>query len=284
MPNFDRFERIFKSVMTSELSSEEGAMQIINLPEVEKVNVVKARSEAEVKEFLNRAKSKLIAFFPHKPKFSSSDNNRLGKDLLEENSNISVELKSGSAMTDANVGLKSVEWAIGDANGDLSKLVSNSVKERQLLLSNNSPLSEIEASKDKEMDDVYELFCVLLDIGPAPDRLSHFVRCISLGLTKGLEIQSTFNSVELQNTPLMLQADWEEGLQEYEKTFEDNEVIEIINIERTEKRVQIVLRGVSSGRIARIYPHHRNSWKDPKGKKHGATNWATTGSCQIWIS
>lgn len=284
MPNFDTFERLFKSVMTSELSSDEGALKIASLPDDEKVVLVKNKTKKEIQGFLQRALDSLASFFPEGFSFSSSDNNREGKDLLEVISNTPIELKSGSAMTDGNVGMASIEWALGDTSKSLSSLVSKAVIERKTLLRNQAPDSDIESSKIEEMDNLYTLLSNLIEIGPASDKLAHFVRCVSLGLTKGPEIQAAYLDSGNQAHPLLLQADWGSGLEEYEKAFDDDEIIEVVSIDRTEKRVQIVLQGSRSGRIAKIYPHHRNSWTDSSGTKHEASKWASTGSCQVWIS
>jgi hypothetical protein len=283
MPNFDGFERIFKSVMTSELSSEEGALKIAGLPDVEKVVLVKNKTKNEIQEFLQRALESLANFFPGEFSFSSSDNNKEGKDLLEVISNTPVELKSGSAMTDGNVGMASIEWALEDKTKSLSRAMSKAVNERKMLLRNQASTSEIQSSKNLEMDILYERISELVEVGPASDKLSHFVRCVSLGLTKGPEIQAAYLDAGNQANPLLLQAVWDSGLEEYEKAFDEDEIIEVVSIDRTEKRVQMVLQGSKSRRIAKIYPHHRNSWTDVDGTKYPASNWASTGSCQVWI-
>jgi hypothetical protein len=282
MPDFDTFERLFKSVMSADLSSDEGALQISALPESNKVAVVKSRTPSELKGFLERSRTSLLSFFPGNPTFTSNDDNQDGKDLFEMSSKTHVELKSGAAMTDANAGLGSISWAIGDTQGKLSAIMSNAVKERRLLVQQNSLSTQIEASKKKEMDSLLDLFNSLLKLGPAPATLDHFVRCVSIGLTKGPEIQSAFNSTRSVSAPLLLQADWQRGLKLYSKPFQDDETIEIIKIERT-TRAQVILMGSKSGREATLYPHHRNSWTSPRGKKYGADNWVSTGSFQVWI-
>ena len=185
-------------------------------------------------------------------------------------------------MTDANAGLASISWAIGDTNGKLANIMSSSVSERRKLVQNGATRAEIEASKDAEMSSVFNLFNALLEVGPAPATLNHFVRCVAMGLTKGPEIQNCFSTNGTDLVPLLLQADWSKGLVLYSKQFEPSEVVNISSIERT-NRAQIVLKGSISGRRAVLYPHHRNGWHGPNGVKYAADNWVSTGSFQVWI-
>jgi hypothetical protein len=283
MPDFDSFERLFKSVMAADLSSEVGALQISTLPEANKVQVVKGRSTSDLILFLERARTSLLKYFPNGADFTSSDNNRQGKDLFEVNSRTHIELKSGGSMTDANPGLSTVAWALDDHDGRVISIMKGGMTERRILLQKSAPSSQIEASKAKTMDDLAEFFGKQLSNGPAPARLAHFFRSVAVGLTKGEEIRKSFQSERSLNTPLLLEADWATGLSLYEKAFLPAETIEIIKIERTPDRAQLIARGSESGRLARLYPNYKNSWKAPNGMKYDASNWVQNACFHVWI-
>jgi hypothetical protein len=283
MPDFDSFERIFKSVMAADLTSEEGALQISRLSEDNKVRVVKGRSYSDVVTFLDRAHQSLLSFFPTGARFTSSDDNRSGKDLYEVTTRTHVELKSGPAKTDANVGLSTVAWALNDSSENVVSIMRGGLTQRRALLLKGSPMSQIEASKAQTMDELAAFFKSKLAVGPAPERLAHFFRCIAVGLTKAPEIQATFRMDGSTAAPLMLQADWESGLELYEKAFMRDEYINITRIERTDGRAQVIVEGSNSGRVARLYPNFKNSWEAPNGVKYEASNWIESACFQIWV-
>jgi hypothetical protein len=283
MPNFDSFERIFKSVMAADLSSEEGALRISRLSEENKVKVVKGHSVPDLVSFLDRARGSLLLFFPSGAEFTSSDNNKSGKDLYEKRSRTHVELKSGPDQTDANLGLSTVAWALDDHSGDLVSVMKNGLTVRRSMLLNGASEQQIEASKAKTMDDLAAFFKSKLNIGVASDRFSHFFRCIAVGLTKGPEIKSTFRNDGPARTPLLLQASWGSGLELYKKAFLPGEEIRIIGIERTNDRAQVTVKGYQSGRTAKLYPNYKNSWTAPNGQKFPASNWVESACFHVWV-
>jgi len=283
VPDFDSFERIFKSVMAADLTSEEGALQIARLSEDNKVRVVKGRSSSDLVTFLDRARKSLLSFFPAGARFTSSDDNRTGKDLFEVTTRTHVELKSGPAKTDANVGLSTVAWALDDPSEKVVSIMRGGLTERRALLLKGANDSQIEASKIQTMDELAAFFKTKLAVGPAPERLAHFFRCIAIGLTKAPEIQATFRADGSTAAPLMLQADWGSGLELYEKAFISGETINITRIERTDGRAQVIVEGSKSGRVARLYPNYKNSWDAPNGRKYEASNWIESACFQIWV-
>jgi hypothetical protein len=283
LPDFDSFERIFKSAISGEISFDNGAAQIHALDEINKVKVVKGKNTGELKEFLIRANKMLIGFFPKGANFSSNNNNRDGKDLYEELSGTQIELKSGGAMTDANSGLAIVSWTIGDDSEEISRIMKAGMAERRVLAKAKNNVSEINRSKAKTMDDLAQLFQNRISIGFAPETLSHFFRCVAVGLTKSGEILSTYQSGAKIKVPLLLKADWDKGLVLYEKAFLPDEKIIIEKIERTQKRFQLVAKGKVSETSAKLYATYRNSWKHPDGSKVHASNWVESPSFQVWI-
>ena len=283
MPDFDTFERLFKSAMSSEVALEEIAKQIANLSEENKVVVVKNRSVSDLVGFLDRAKASLLGFFPSGTRFSSNDNNRNGKDLLEEISGIHVELKSGGAMTDANSGLSVVSWALDDGANKVKEIMKGGLVERRALVMKGSPQSAIEASKSRTMDNLAYFLTKQIAVGPAPDKLAHYLRCVAVGLTKGDEILAAYAQPGRIRTPLMLEADWNSGLVLYEKAFLPEEEITVTRIERTQDRAHLIAEGSRTKRTAKLYPNYKNSWKLANGKRIDASNWVKNACFHVWI-
>ncbi len=283
MPNFDRFERLFRDIMAGAMNLEVGARTIFELAEPNKVRVVKGKTEIELREFLGRARAALRGHFSGDSKFATDDNNRSGKDLLEVNSLTHIELKSGKAMTDANPGLASVAWAIEDDNGRILTVMTEGRDERRRLLLDGASPSRIIESKRKTMDDLASVFSDQVPLGEAPGRLAHFLKCVATGITKSDEIQRSYEANENARTPLLLQIDWTDGLVRYDKAFLSSEKIEVIRIERTESRAQLIAGGRDSGRQAKLYPNYKNSWTAPNGQKFEASNWIDTACFHVWI-
>lgn len=283
MPDFDTFERIFKSAISGEIPIQAGASQIANLAEENKVVVVKNRSASELVGFLERANAALVAFFPSGTRFSSNDNNRDGKDLLEEISGTHIELKSGGAMTDANSGLSVVSWALNDGANKVTEIMKGGLTERRALIMKGSPQSAIDVSKASTMDKLADFLKKQIAIGPAPDKLAHYFRCVAVGLTKGDEILAAYAQPGKVKTPLLLEADWNPGLVLYEKTFLPDEDIVVTRVERTQDRAHLIAEGSKTKRTAKLYPNYKNSWKLANGTRVHASNWVETACFHVWI-
>jgi len=172
MPDFDHFERLFKSVLGGEASIHEGARKIVALDEGKKVRVVKGRDVDDLEGFLTRSYDSLRAFFPEGAEFTSNDDNRSGKDLYEASTRTHIELKSGGAMTDGNPGLASVAWAL--ENQKVAVAMKNGMSERRRMLLSGSSSADIEVSKSNTMDELFEALQAT-PLGTAPDRLAHFL-------------------------------------------------------------------------------------------------------------
>jgi hypothetical protein len=280
VPDFDLFERYLKSTIEGELSIVVGANLIQKLSEENKVQVVKGRSQKELEDFLQRAYVSIRKFFPDGAVFTSNDNNRQGKDLLETNSGVNVELKSGTSMTDGNPGLESVAWALDTP--DVSRVMKEGMETRRKLLLSGSSGSAIQASKDKSMD---ELFIALSKtrIGLAQPKLTHYFKSMAVGITKLDEIKQAYSTSGPTSSPLLLKADWRSGLVLYDKAFLPNETIQVTTVERTRDRAQLTAKGSITGRTAVLYPNFKNSWTTPDGRKFSADNWVATACFHVWI-
>lgn len=284
MPDFDSFERIFRSVVGGDTSEATGAHEIFALEEANKVRVVKGRTKSEIEDFLMRASSSLRSFFPPGASFTSSDNNRSGKDLFEVSTKTPVELKSGASMTDANSGLGIVSWATGDSEKKISDLMKQGMLERRLIALSGKPNKTIEESKSASMDNLADYLKSIVEIGPATPELTHFLKLVAAGITNQSTIITSYGSAVTDKFPLLLEASWEIGLKLYAKAFLPSEEIVVTRVERTKDRAQIIAEGVDSQRRAKIYPNFKNSWTSPDGKKVPANNWVKTPCFHIWIN
>jgi hypothetical protein len=284
MPNFDSFERIFKSVVGGEYSEGAGAKKIFALEEVNKVMVVKGRTRSELEEFLNRASTALRSFFPKGAAFTSSDDNKEGKDLFETLTKTHVELKSGTSMTDANSGLGIVSWATGDLENQISTIMTEGMRERRQLALSGATSKKLEASKSATMDKLSDYLSQIVEVGPATAELTHYLKLVASGVTNKKGIVETFGKNEKTNFPLLLEASWDLGLKLYTKAFLPDEEIVVTKIERTKDRAHLLAQGVDSNRRAKIYPNFKNSWTSSDGIKVPANYWVNTPCFHVWIN
>ena len=126
MPDFDTFERCVKDAM---LHGTEGidvyAKRIADLPQANIPKLFKDRTPEEMQDWLHKAQGSLRTLFPEEPRFTSSDDNREGADLLEESTQRRIELKTG-AVTDANADLSTIAWTLADDVGTLRSIMAES--------------------------------------------------------------------------------------------------------------------------------------------------------------
>ena len=286
MPDFDGFERSFKAALARDSEDVElFAREITALSESQKVAVVKGRSEGEVIDFLRRARFALRESFPENSQFTSSQNNMDENDLREEVTGTNIELKSGPLQTAANSGLSTISWALDDTQGKLSDIMGkrSMAIRRGLYLSGD--LAGVESSKVESMNQLYSLFSSKVSAGSIPPpKLEHFVRCVGLGFTKLSAIKSRYAGIPLRS-PLMLQANWETGLEIYDSSYLPDEALVISEVSRTGGRAQIKVRGRESGTETCLYPHYKNSWHSSNGLQTvPAENWVKTACFHIFIN
>lgn len=283
MADFDQFERLYKKALGQESDNISSiADEISKLPEQNKVKVVKGKSSHEISVFLQKGRIALRSYFSHDSKFETSANNRVGSDLIEVRTKVPIELKSGSQKTDGNSGIEIVSWALGDDDkSELSKIMSDPMKVRQKLYSAGN-FQGILDSKKATMESLYEYFCARVEEDQlAPPRLKHFVICMTKGLTKSEEIKSTFSGGSVK-APLLLEANWDDGLRRYENCFLPEEEIEVDSIDLTESRAQLVCQGRSSQIKVRIYPNFKNSYKHGR-TRIPADNWVANACFHVWV-
>lgn len=283
MPNFDQFERILIACLIGSLPSSVAAREIYALPSAQKVRLVKGKSKSDIALFLDRCKRALRAWFPANGEFHSSSNNMMGNDIYESVTGTHVEIKSGTSMTDANCGLQIIAWALDDSGGFIRKNMTEGMRERRRIFAEGGSCEEVERSKSAQMDSLSNFLAQQMRAGVGM-KLSHFLKCVSRGITKGETIKRSFSGSASFDFPLQLMCDWEDGLVAYDKAFAADETLSVVETARTAERCHIIVAGERSNMRAIIYPHYKNSFALGAGEKIPANHWVQTACFHVWIN
>lgn len=103
---------ILNEVSDNTLGADENYNSILALPEEKKFKIIRGLGFSDIKKVALDLKAKLENELKvNKLNLSSSPNNRIGSDLEENNTGVSIELKFGAA-TDVNAGMKAFEHLI----------------------------------------------------------------------------------------------------------------------------------------------------------------------------
>ena len=289
MPNFDQFERLVRQALSvHERPVTPYAAELSGISQQERPNFARQLTRQELVKWLSLARKELVAMFPDGERFETSEDNRKGKDLVALPSGREIELKSPDGKTDANVGIKQIAWALGDAEGNsLNQIMVGSMNKRIALWRTMSGAQRdraIQTSKEQQRQALLQYFNERLTVGAiVNDRLAHFAWAVSIGLTKADEVVNSFNSTNFR-APLLLCADVKRGLAVYEQSFlrEERVVVEKIASDELSSRVLVLLRGKQSRQSCTIYPHYKNSYRDSE-TVIPAENWVKTPCFHIWI-
>lgn len=288
MPNFDQFERLTRAALAREATIASCASEMSSTYDANRPTFARGKSALELEAWLGRAEAALRAMFVVDEEFVTSDDNRSGKDLIAVRSGTHIELKSPGGKTDANVGIRTIAWALGDSPRRLTELMRDSMIERRGLWvsapTEGARDELIRESKRAQMRGMLAYLSSVLTPGDqTKEPLSHFARCVALGITKLSEIRSSLDNSSVA-APVLLVADWDVGLQRYEQTFSEHEKIVVKSISGNEEtaRVSVKLVGEKSGRICEIYPHYKNSHS--RGNvRIPASAWVETACFHVWI-
>lgn len=288
MPNYDEFERLMRAGLVREREADDVAAEMSAIYRADRPTFARDKSQSELAGWLSRACMSLDGFFSGPETFTTSDDNSYGKDLYAVRSDRHIELKSPDGKTDANVGIKSVAWALADESQRLTTIMNEGMKERRAIwmsvADETARDSEIHDSKVQQMRKLMDYFGESLIVGEVVGpRLGHYARCVAVGLTKLREIQATF-ATSIRDLPLLLVADWELGLRQYEQSFLIDEAIRVASLEGNPEsaRVSLKLVGNDSGRSCLIYPNHKNSFHS-NGVTIPASTWVKSACFHIWI-
>ena len=282
MPDFDAFERCVKDAMLQSIEViDDYAKRIDGLPSANIPKLFKGRTIEELQDWLHKAHGSLRTFFPEEPRFTSSDDNREGADLLEENTQRQIELKTG-AVTDANPGFSTIAWTLNDDPATLKRIMVDSAVRRRQLFGEND-MEAIAASKRATTTDLLDYFASRLTVGrSAPSRLQHYIRCVAHGITTRKECEDLYGIPESEwDKRLILHASWERGWSSFSRPLGDQEDINVHRI-HVDTRLTVEMRGAASGGTATIYPHYKNSFKDARGTVP-AEHWVKTPCFHVWL-
>ena len=291
MPDFDAFERLIRNSMTvTEGDVTELVDKLAAVPRVNRPKLFKDRSRREMEDWVMKARQVLADRYGPKAHFITSNLNREGSDLTVVSTGEEVELKTGK-VTDANIGIKAMAWAMGDKDkSELYEIMSKSMIERRsMALAGDFEL--VRSSQEQTMSRLYEYFNQRLTVGnPAPTQLRLYAVAVARGFTKQNEVTALLGHPESRwASRTIFHAHWSKGWVQKANQFHSEEQILVDRVflkesngENKIRRAQVRLKGSSSGRTALFYPHYKNAYQS-KGEKVLAKYWVNTACFHIWI-
>ena len=290
MPNFDPFERLVRYAMVSrkdelgKFKSQFAAIKAVNRP-----RNFKNMSDSQFLDWLNLAHQYLRNRYGNNARFVTSDANKIGSDIEIAGSAIQIELKTG-AVTDANLGVGTIAWAMGDKNSKELKEIMNGkemMKRRQLYVAGKFP--GIRESQEKTMSDLLAYFqSRVTKKADAPHKLEHLSKCVARGITKLSEFKKLIGVKESDwNSPVILHTSLERGWDVVTHVFQTDENLFIDRVFRPTQshavpRAQVQIKGKKSNITARIYPNCKNSYPG-NDIRIPAENWVNTPCFHVWI-
>ena len=297
MPDFDDFERLVRAAMVAQNPDMVNfGRRFSSIPKANRPRLFKDMTAQEFAGWLSRGRAFLASMYGASESFTTSDLNTEGGDLYAESAGRWIELKTG-LVTDANLGLSTVAWAMGDTDGgnELKSIMSgeelNARRQSGLL----GDLASARRSQERTMAALLGYFEARLTVAsPAPAQLAHFAQCISRHITTLSEIQRAFgHGQQLWPQTDILHADRAEGWRLVSTIFLPQERIVVSEIYRGSSestatiesaipRAQVRLLGEESGRTARLYPNYKNSWTK-NGVKVPANYWVANACFHVWI-
>ena len=259
--------------------------EMAEIPDENRPKLFKGRSIADFDAWVRRARRALADQFGVDAQFSTTHRNLEGSDLVLVGTNIEIELKTGQ-VTDANIGIGSMAWAIGDEDeAVLYDIMVESMHERRSM-GYRGDYAGIRANQNRTMDRLHAYLDERLEVGQlAPPKLAHYSRAVARGITKASEIKPLLGTIESEwEVPWLLHAKWRAGWIARTNPFDPQEDILVEGVWRGHggrsgiPRAQARVKGQSSGRTALFYPHYKNSF-------HGiaAKHWVQTACFHVWI-
>ena len=291
MPDFDAFERLIRHSMTA---AEEDVAGLVNklaaVPRVNRPQLFKDRSRQEMERWVMQARQVLADRYGENTHFITSSLNREGSDLTVVSTGEEIELKTGK-VTDANIGIEAMAWAMGDKDkSELYEIMSKPMTERRsMALAGN--FKRVRSSQEQTMCRLYEYFNQRLTVGnPAPPQLRLYAVAVARGFTKLNEVKALLGHPESGwASRTIFHAHWSKGWVQKANLFHSEEQILVDQVflkesiqENKINRAQIRLIGSSSGRTALFYPNYKNAYYS-RGEEVPAKYWVNTACFHIWI-
>lgn len=290
MPNFDPFERMVRYAMVSR-KDELGKFkpQFAAIKSENRPRNFKNMSDSQFLDWLNLAHQYLRDRYGNSVKFITSDANKFGSDIEIPATNIQIELKTG-AVTDANLGVGTIAWAMGDKSSTELKEIMNGkemINRRQLYVAGK--FTDVRKSQEKTMSDLLAYFqSRVTEKADAPHKLEHLSKCVARGITKLNEFKKLLGVKESDwNSPDILHTNLERGWDILTHVFQTDENLFIDKIFRSDQsqaipRAQVQIKGKRSNITARIYPNYKNS-HSRNGIRIPAENWVKNPCFHVWI-
>ena len=270
------------------------AIQLSDIKDSNRPRIFKNKSLHELEGWIKVAHEELRRIFGEEVEFSTTNVNVRGADLYIEDTDQWIELKTG-LVTDANAGISTIAWAMGDENDcELKKIMNYSMVERREMAKAGDQ-NGVRSSQNDTMDKLEIYFRERLNKNKlAPPFLCHYSRCVARCVTKMNESMSLLNVPEVEwKTPRIFHANWRDGWNEVSRPFNVDEDIVVSEVVRKSPpsdqpntkipRAQFRVKGVSSNRTALYYPTYKNSYKTPDGERIEAKHWVQTACFHVWI-
>lgn len=265
---------------------------LIGLPEIEKPTFFRKKDHAYILKTMSSLLQQIEVYNKTHGYTSyfltSNDNNRLGSDLEDTVNNVFHELKLGG-ITDANIGITSMEWAL-DIPGDIkNNMVTNGYMIRREMYENKISENDIIAHKEKSKHDLAEIFSQKLIVGNrAPDKLSHLAICLSRGITNYSEIEELYLTKDTPVGARLFALQRNGTFKQYEKAFSyaDTFTVKSVGIGINGGGTQIHLISNDTGRNIEFRQHFKNSYthvKDDIKIRVPAKFWVKTPCFNVWI-
>lgn len=291
MPDFDAFERLVRNAMVAQkdelgkFKSQIAAIKAVNRP-----RNFKNMKDNQFLDWLNLAHQYLRNRYGNKAKFVTSDANKFGSDIEIAGTDIQIELKTGT-VTDANLGVGTIAWAMGDKNSKQLKEVMDGkemINRRQLYVVGK--FADIEKSQEKTMSNLLVYFrSRVTEKADAPHKLEHLSKCVARGITKLDDFKKLLSVKESDwNSPDILHTSPERGWDIVTHVFQTDESLFVDRVFRSSQsqaipRAQVQVKGEKSNITAKIYPNYKNSYPS-NDIMIPAKHWVNTPCFHIWIN
>lgn len=269
------------------------ARAMAQLPECRQPAFAKQRGGAELAQWISRARGVLEADFPGE-RFVTDEVNARGRDLTAVPSGTPIELKSGRATTEANLGISTVAWALGEPHYELMAIFTRGKLERRQLSERVPELlptdRRVVASKRAECAALAAYFRQYLRTGDdVPQRLGHLAHCVGVGITTLAGMRRALDGGLPEIGTMLYAADWRRGLIPYSLAYVPGETFLTQRVRRANEgmdavgRLSIRIQGALSGRSLRLYPHYKNSWRPRNGRAVEAAHWVQNPCFHVWV-
>ena len=290
MPNFDTFERLIRNAMVAQ-KDELGKFkpQFAAINSENRPQNFKNMSDGQFLNWLDFAHQYLRNRYGNNVNFVTSDANKFGSDIEIPATGVQIELKTG-LVTNANLGVGTIAWAMGDKNSKELKEIMNGkemMKRRQLYVAGK--FVGIRESQEKTMSDLLVYFrSRVTKKSAALHKLEHLSKCVARGITKLSEFKKLLNVKESDwNSPVILHTSLERGWDVVTHVFHTDENLFIDRVFRPTQshavpRAQVHIKGKKSNITARIYPNYKNSYPS-NDIRIPAENWVNTPCFHVWI-